>query len=63
MSLFACLQLCANLLSCKQSPDECGGPAQAEPGLGTEVKVELCEWENGEMRLEQSRVQNLEKSP
>lgn len=32
----------------RQSTDECGRPAQTEPGLGAEVKVELSECENGE---------------
>lgn len=50
------------MLSYRQSTDECGRPFQAEPGLGTEIKVKLSEWENGEMGLEKSRVNSLEKS-
>lgn len=44
------------MLSCRQNTDERGRPAQAEPVLGAEIKVELSEWENGEMGLEESRV-------
>lgn len=54
--MFICIHVIVSELGAflKQSTDDCGRPAQTEPGLGAEVKVELSEWENGERRLGKS---------